>query len=394
MHRSMYSIPDIFDNTFADYRAAYFFNKHFRPDEVMQYGLTEDAPRDKNYRLLQSYLRTEQYRRDEEIYLSVIDKIYQWCLQNLPNLRMFYDQKVFSISFLEEDKVYLSFLEYYETNISTATTFLKTDWDWDFIPPYDFHAKKASYSRILSEGYDEANHRTCRHAYAICLPFTYDFNAQPDFKREQIGIYNLKYISDKYEFVFDHHGYVMEEGTPYLVVVNEGIFTIEAENVHVTDYTRSSEVQDFKTFERVGEWKGTFRRITSVEAEPMWAYGLQWDGKWRRYRTDYEGYEKSWIGAGLSYFSFDAFSGRNTYSTVVGGYNGADDEDGYTAPFPADLYDGDDSIPDDDLTEITPTFRTLDADGSSHYFDLQGRLIDDKPQQGMFINNNKKTIIK
>ncbi len=129
MHRSMYSIPDIFDNTFADYRAAYFFNKHFSLDEAMQYGLTEDAPRDKNYRLLQSYLRTEQYRRDEEIYLCVIDKIYQWCLQNLPNLRMFYDQKVFSISFLEDDKVYLTFLEYYETNISTATTFLKTDWE-------------------------------------------------------------------------------------------------------------------------------------------------------------------------------------------------------------------------------------------------------------------------
>ncbi len=125
----MYSIPDIFDNTFADYRAAYFFNKHFQPDEAMQYGLIEDAPRNKDYRMLQTYLRTTQSLRDEEVYLDVIDKIYQWCLQNLPNLRMFYDQKVFSISFLEEDKVYLTFLDYYESNISTATTFLKTEWE-------------------------------------------------------------------------------------------------------------------------------------------------------------------------------------------------------------------------------------------------------------------------
>lgn len=278
--------------------------------------------------------------------------------------------------------------------IGNQCELLLIDWDWDFIPPYDFYAKKAYYTRILCNYYDFDNNRSLSRAYAICLPFKYDFNAQPDFNRENLQIYSLKYISDKYEFVFDHHGYVMEEGTPYLIVVKDGSNTIEAENVHVTDYTRSVEVKDFKTFERVGDWKGTFRRITSVEAEPMLAYGLQWDGKWKRYRTDYEGYENAWIGAGLSYFSFDSFSGRNAYSTVVGGYNGADDEDGYIAPFPADLYDGDDNIPDDDLTDITPTFRTLDADGSSRYFDLQGRQIDNKPQHGMFINNNKKTIIK
>lgn len=125
----MYSILDIFDDTFTEYRAAYFFNKHFRVEDDLLYGLSRDNPWDETHHLLEEYLRTEQCREDEEIFLAVMDKIYQWCLENLPNLRMFFEEKLFSLSFLDEDKIYLNFLEYYITDVSSATTFLKTEWE-------------------------------------------------------------------------------------------------------------------------------------------------------------------------------------------------------------------------------------------------------------------------
>ena len=45
-----------------------------------------------------------------------------------------------------------------------------------------------------------------------------------------------------------------------------------------------------------------------------------------------------------------------------------------------------------DITGIQPTIRAVDADGTSLYFDLQGRLLNRKPGRGLFIGNGKKII--
>ena len=34
--------------------------------------------------------------------------------------------------------------------------------------------------------------------------------------------------------------------------------------------------------------------------------------------------------------------------------------------------------------------RTIDADGTERYFDLNGKLLPGKPQKGMYIHNGKK----
>ena len=40
------------------------------------------------------------------------------------------------------------------------------------------------------------------------------------------------------------------------------------------------------------------------------------------------------------------------------------------------------------------TIETIDADGTEHYYDLQGRQLSGKPAKGVYINNGKKIVIK
>ena len=43
-------------------------------------------------------------------------------------------------------------------------------------------------------------------------------------------------------------------------------------------------------------------------------------------------------------------------------------------------------------TGIQPTIVAIEADGTSRYFDLQGRLLNGKPQKGFFIENGIKKV--
>ena len=71
--------------------------------------------------------------------------------------------------------------------------------------------------------------------------------------------------------------------------------------------------------------------------------------------------------------------------------NGA--ESGNETDFPTDDYEGYADIPDDE-TAIRPVIQTIDGDGTSHYYDLQGRPLNGKPNKGVYIQNGKKIIIK
>ena len=45
-------------------------------------------------------------------------------------------------------------------------------------------------------------------------------------------------------------------------------------------------------------------------------------------------------------------------------------------------------------TGIQPTLRTIDADGTSRYFDLQGRMLNGKPEKGLYIEDGKKILVR
>jgi len=48
----------------------------------------------------------------------------------------------------------------------------------------------------------------------------------------------------------------------------------------------------------------------------------------------------------------------------------------------------------DTPTGIQPTIVAVEADGTCHYFNLQGQQLKDKPQKGIYISNGIKHISK
>ena len=55
-------------------------------------------------------------------------------------------------------------------------------------------------------------------------------------------------------------------------------------------------------------------------------------------------------------------------------------------------YEGDIPFTESAPSGIQPIIRTIDADGTNRYFDLQGRMLNGKPDKGMFIENGKKMV--
>jgi hypothetical protein len=73
-------------------------------------------------------------------------------------------------------------------------------------------------------------------------------------------------------------------------------------------------------------------------------------------------------------------------------FTGAADEieTGEVEAFPIDHFVGD--LPDGPSTAVRPAIRTVEADGTSRYFDLNGRQIDTKPVRGVYIRDGKKFV--
>jgi hypothetical protein len=46
------------------------------------------------------------------------------------------------------------------------------------------------------------------------------------------------------------------------------------------------------------------------------------------------------------------------------------------------------------LAAGNPIIQTIESDGTSRYFDLQGRMLNGKPVKGLYIEDGRKIIIK
>jgi hypothetical protein len=49
---------------------------------------------------------------------------------------------------------------------------------------------------------------------------------------------------------------------------------------------------------------------------------------------------------------------------------------------------------DDEATAIAPVIQTIDTDGTEHYYDMNGRQLNGKPQKGIYIHQGKKYMNK
>jgi len=275
----------------------------------------------------------------------------------------------------------------------------------DMLKQYKGMMVNITYDRILSAT-QNANGTWTSKAYTTCLP--YEVDLREEFNNDQVRLYELIFVNDDYEFVFN--GVVpatIKAGKPYLVVVDSASINLSARNVVTLSYPEEEEgygvvypnLESWKNMENgVGWWRGTYRLIDNEECTQMKAFLLDSDGTWKGANNDTEAHRKVYVPTYRAYFLPKEFTDYRVYDTkftVVGG--GGDPTDSwFRLP---DSYDGD--FVSSDETGIQPTIHTIDADGTNTYCDLQGRKLGDKKptRKGGYIKttaegNGKIVLIK
>ena len=154
----------------------------------------------------------------------------------------------------------------------------------------------------------------------------------------------------------------IEAYKPYYIVVSgsSGVdLSTDAEVTVSTDTGGSWTVGDYAL-------KGTTVTIpnSSLYNATYPTYILQSDGKWHKVPYNQP---KAYIGSFRAYFQATSANAARALNMV---------------------------IDDGEATTIDAVIRTIDANGTEHYYDMNGRLLSGKPQKGMYIHNGKKYINK
>ena len=270
------------------------------------------------------------------------------------------------------------------------------------------------YDRVLSaesKGYGSWTPK----AYTLCLPYEFRFGelVEPG----KVKFYQLSFVDDYYkQFVFTAVADVAEAGKAYLAVVEQGNVSLNAYNVTlaaepVNDEERTV-VNDYgdwffnDNLKKVGQWVGNFSSISATEADNKNMYCLLEDGSWARFTSN--GNPDAKLNAFRGYFLADdsadapaetraqasTNNGVKAFRTLFSNAGVANVSDSSVPDALNILYEADIPTPPSTPTGIQPTIQTIDADGTSRYFDLQGRMLNGKPEKGVFIKDGKKVAIK
>ena len=267
------------------------------------------------------------------------------------------------------------------------------------------------YDRVLSavnNGYGSWTPK----AYTLCLPYEFRFNelVEPG----KIKFYKLSFVDDYYkQYIFTAVADVAEAGKAYLAVVDQGEVSLNALNVELTaepvnDSERTA-VNDYgdwffnENLTKVGQWVGNFKSISATEADNMNMFCLLDDGTWVRFTSTDNADAK--LNAFRGYFLADevteeqaartkasADQKTKVFRTLFSNAGVGSVSDGNVPDALNILYHADIPTPSSDPTGIVPTIQTIEADGTSRYFDLQGRMLNGKPNKGVYIENGKKVI--
>ena len=281
---------------------------------------------------------------------------------------------------------------------------------WDFRPPYEFHADVAEYSRTLYAT-KKANGTYEPYAYTICLPFQIrgkDLDEAYHNDNVVVTLSELNYINvenGKKAFVFvpqraevNSEDIVYEAGSPSLVTINGGSYKFITHDTEVV--ATPSEDNYYKVFpyssdadQIAGWWRGTFTRINNDDAADQGFYTLN-GGKWQRIRSDEAKYRTAYVSTFRAFYQPEHDYGINTYTTdyVLEPQGDDDPDEAYVyKEFPSKAFDVDSDFSayhdDDDPAGIE--LHTIDYQGNHRYFDIHGRLLREKPRQGLYIKNGK-----
>ena len=254
----------------------------------------------------------------------------------------------------------------------TANSILLTD-GWDFCPPVDITATNGvGYDRVLratrreitqktgnkitvdGEEYDElkvTGYDYAANAYTVFLPYDLTLTAEgakvyaPSTIETVEGITTVTFteVEDK----------AMSAYTPYIITV-EGEVEVSLGTAGTVSISKTpAESQTYGGF----AFKGTTVTIGNDELYDALspAYILQSDGNWHKVPQNQP---KAYVGAFRSYFQSATANAARLLATA---FSSSADTQGITV------------------------LRTTDADGTQHYYDLSGRPLGGKPQQGIYI---------
>ena len=263
------------------------------------------------------------------------------------------------------------------------------------------------YDRVLSavnNGYGSWTPK----AYTLCLPYEFRFGelVEPG----KVKFYQLSFVDDYYkQFVFTEVTNVAEAGKAYLAVVDQGDVSLNAYNVALTaepvnDNERTA-VNDYgewffnDNLKQVGQWVGSFKSISATEADSKNMFCLLEDGSWARFTS--EDNADARLNAFRGFFLADEeaetqakaraqATAVKSYHTLFSNAGVASVSDSSIPDALHILYDAD--ISSSTATGINPIIKTIEADGTSRYFDLQGRMLNGKPDKGLYIKNGKKFV--
>ena len=275
------------------------------------------------------------------------------------------------------------------------------------IEHYQGRNVNVTYDRVLSAGPNGDGTFTPK-AYTLCLP--YDFRFSELVEPGKIKFYQLSFVDDYYkQFVFTAVTDVAEAGRAYLAVVDWGEVILDAFNVTLIaepiNDSEATAVNDYadwyfnENLTKVGQWVGNFSSITAGEADGMNMFCLLDDGTWVRFTS--EDNADAILNAFRGYYLADApFEGKapgtmgsKIFRTLFNNAGVGNVSDGNVPDALNILYNPDIPTPTS-VSSIEPTIHTIDVDGTHRYFDLLGRPLNQKPEQGIYIDNNKKVIAK
>ena len=257
-------------------------------------------------------------------------------------------------------------------------------------------------------------------AYTLCLPYEFRFNEL--VAPGKIKFYRLSFVDNYYkQFIFTAVADVAEAGHAYLAVVDQGEVSLNAYNVALTaepvsgdnDSTAVNDYEDWffnENYTQVGQWTGSFSSIGSTEADDKNMFCLLDDGSWARFTSEDNPDARlnpfrafylaevpiDSISNGPAHAPAQAPAQRDgkVFRTLFSNAGVSTVSDGSVPDALNILYDADIPTPTSTPTGIDATIMTIDDDGTRRYFDLQGRLLNGKPDESLFIDNGRKVLVK
>ena len=234
--------------------------------------------------------------------------------------------------------------------------------------PVYFTVSSASYNRKFEPGInfeqksDEGDYSYQPRAYTLALPYKPGVQSGQGaklYRFDKVVIEDGVTTVQFKEVDASANDYVTRGDHPYFLVVESGEpFELTYAGGAVQEGGRGSQTeQDGYAF------VSTMTRIDNDDlydpSQPK--YILQSDGNWHKVP---QGEPKAYVGAFRCYFKAPGTSGTRALMTSFG---------------------------DDNTTGISQTVvRTIDNDGTRNYYDLNGRRLPGRPQQGIYIYNGKK----